>query len=371
MKENKVPPKNAGDIYRQIYCTKTSSRNDLADKLNISLPTVTQSLKQLMEDKLIFNSGEFDSTGGRKASMYSVIPDAKLALGVDITQSYISMVLVDLNLNQLDKAKFQIPYENTDTYYQYIGNQIEELLERNTVKKQNFLGVGISLPVIVGKGRNSIDYASVIGVPDDLYERMGKWISYPFLFFNDANSAGWAELWTRGENQPMVYLSISNSVGGAMMLDGRVYTGSNWRGAEFGHMTIVPNGKKCYCGRYGCVDAYCSANILSDFTHGDLKLFFDILKSGENRGYQDIFDTYLDHLALTVNNLRMCFDCDVILGGNVGAYLEDYIDELREKARKLTPFENTGDYIKICSYRTEPSAVGAALYYIDKFIQSQ
>ena len=81
-----------------------------------------------------------------------------------------------------------------------------------------------------------------------------------------------------------------------------------------------------------------------------------------------ICDEYLDHLAIGVNNLRMCFDCDVILGGSVGAYMTDYIDVLREKAVALNPYEQNADYIRVCHYKTEAAAAGAALYFVNQFV---
>lgn len=369
MTDIKIITKNAGDIYRHIYRNRTSSRQKIAAELGISLPTVAQSLNQLSEMGLIYNAGEFESTGGRKANMISFVPNARIAVGIDITKSYTVLVLVDLNLNILDHQKLPIPYEDTDNYYSIISSQLEMILVKNQVAPQIFLGVGISLPAIVDTGRNIVTYAEVIDLPDHFYERLQHWIRYPFLLFNDANSAGWAELWQRGDDRPMVYLSLSNSVGGAIVLKKRVYTGNNCRSAEFGHITIVPGGRKCYCGQKGCLDAYCSAQELSDFTNGDLQEFFVQLKKGENKGYKLLFHQYLEHLAIAVNNLRMCFDCDVVLGGNVGAYLEEYLEDFKKITQALTPFESSADYIKVCTYRTEPSAVGAALYFVDHFVR--
>lgn len=369
MEERRAAVRNLGDVYRHIYWHKNSSRQTIAADLGISLPTVANNLNQLREQGLICIAGEFESTGGRKANRISFVPDARLAVGVDITKTYMSFVLVDLNLNLLDQKKLWITYENTDEYYRLIGSEAEEMLQRSQVDRSRFLGIGISLPVIVGEGRNTIIYAEVIDVPPDFHERLKQWIPYPFLLFNDANSAGWAELWTRGNDYPMVYLSLSNSVGGAIVLNKRVYAGSNWRGAEFGHMTVVPNGKKCYCGSRGCLDVYCSAGVLSDFTGGDIREFFRRLKEADSRGYRRVFEQYMEHLSVAVNNLRMCFDCDVVLGGNVGACMEDHIEEFRRIVEKRTPFEDNAEYVKTCSYRTEPSAVGAALYYIDAFIR--
>ncbi|MFQ9799181.1 MAG: ROK family protein [Clostridia bacterium] len=52
-----------------------------------------------------------------------------------------------------------------------------------------------------------------------------------------------------------------------------MYTGSNLRAGEFGHNTLIPGGRRCYCGKEGCLDAYCSAKVLSNHTNGNLLEF--------------------------------------------------------------------------------------------------
>ena len=66
----------------------------------------------------------------------------------------------------------------------------------------------------------------------------------------------------------------------------------------------------------------------------------------------------------------MLLDCNVILGGYVGEYLDVYIDELRMRASKLNTFTGDADYLKLCSYKKESIAAGAALYFIDAFTNS-
>ena len=83
-----------------------------------------------------------------------------------------------------------------------------------------------------------------------------------------------------------------------------------------------------------------------------------------------IWDYYLDCLALTVNNLQVLFDSRVILGGYVGEYMEKYINDLKKRAAKLNFFENDGDYLDVCQYKTHSIAAGAALNFISKFIDS-
>lgn len=362
--------KSFGNIYRIIYQNKRTSRQNIAQESGISLPTIAQNLTLLTNAGLIRTVGSFESTGGRKPYIISCIPSARYALGMDITKNHLSIVLIDLELNIIGSKRMRLPFQDSPDYFQILSREMQDLLGQHQIHSDKLLGVGISMPVHVKPDQKTVSYATVINVSSDIHERLAPYIPYPYLLFNDANSAGLAESWISGSEQPMIYLSLSSSVGGANMNGKEIYTGVNSRATEFGHMCIVPNGRSCYCGQKGCLDAYCSARQLSDFTDGNLGEFFQQLGTHHNQGFERVFEEYLDHLALAVNNLRMCYDCDIVLGGNVGAYMGDYIEYFRQKAIKLNPFEDNGEFIRVCHYRTEASAVGAAAYYINEFIQN-
>ena len=185
----------------------------------------------------------------------------------------------------------------------------------------------------------------------------------------DAYAAGLAEIRGRENLHSLVYLSLSNSVGGSIFTGGSLYAGEHLRAGEFGHMTLVPDGRSCYCGKRGCVDAYCSAKVLSALTGGNLALFFDGLRA-RDRTLQAAWDEYLAHLAVAVNNLRMIFDCDVIVGGYVGGFLSEFGAPLRELLARHNTFEPDSSYLKFSRYQLESSALGAALVHIESFIQS-
>lgn len=356
-----------GNIYRFIFKEKQCSRQQIAEQLNLSLPTVTATLNQLIDLNLIHIAGLYDSSGGRKANMYECVADARYSIGIDITRNHLSIAIIDLNLNIIGKLRKRCAFIDSDEYYQNMAGDLEELLESHNVPQEKILGVGISLPVIIETDNKTISYATVIDVSSDVYQRISSYMKFPYLLFNDANSAGLAESWSHQYDRPSAYLLLSTSVGGAFMFDDSPFNGDNNRASEFGHMCIVAHGRKCYCGSNGCLDAYCSSQILSDYTNGNLEDFFRELDSG-NKRFALIFDEYLDYLAFAVNNLRMCYDCDVIIGGTVGAYMDRYVEDLRNKASLLNPFEKNADYIKNCHYKTAASAVGAAIYFINQFL---
>ncbi len=370
MDESFSKTKNLGDIYRYVYYKQQCSRQEISHSLGISLPTTTHNLNLLQSAGLVYTAGEFKSTGGRKPVIFQCVPNARYAIGIDITRNHLSIVLVDLDLTIIDNVRIRLPFRQNKDYFMILQEKFENMISKNLSDRTKLLGVGISLPVIIGEDHKSVTYATVIPLSLNIYHIFEQYIPEPFLFFNDSNSAGLAESWRGGYTDPVIYLSLSSSVGGAHMNGKAIYSGTNNRGCEFGHITIVPHGKRCYCGSYGCLDAYCNANILSDFTDGNLKEFFELLKNAENKGIERIFNEYTDYLAIAVHNLRMCYDCDIILGGNIGAYMSDYIDAFRQKVIKLDPFENDGSYIRVCHYKTSAAAVGAAIYYIDNFIQS-
>ena len=198
------------------------------------------------------------------------------------------------------------------------------------------------------------------------FQVVSQFIQYPVSFENDANSAALAEFVHR--DRDAVYLSLSNSVGGAIYVNREIYAGDNFKSAEFGHMVIAPEGKMCYCGKKGCMDAYCSARVLSDHTDDSLELFFQKLEDGDD-AIQDIWDSYLSYLAISVTNLRMAFDCDIILGGYIGQYLKPYMIDLSQKMAGYNMFEQDTVYLKNSRYGMEAAAVGGAMKYIEAYFE--
>ena len=80
------------------------------------------------------------------------------------------------------------------------------------------------------------------------------------------------------------------------------------------------------------------------------------------------WEEYLDYLAILISNLRMAYDMDIILGGEMGGYLSDYMIPLGEKVMKYNGFDHDLRYLKNCSYKKEASAVGAAKHFLQDFI---
>lgn len=358
---------NSNRIFKLIYQKGIISKPEIAYQLGVSLPTVMQNVKSLQDDGLVEEDGVLDSTGGRKAVALTCVKNARMAIGVDITRNHISVVLVNLDGAIVESIREKIPYEDNVEYAKKLGTIVNRFIEQSKVNPEKILGMGVSVPGILSNDQQILIDSHVLQIKNVRCSNLVKFCSFPSIFCNDANAAGTAEMWNKESLESCVYLSLSDSVGGAILLENKLFQGENQRGGEFGHITIERGGRRCYCGKKGCLDSYCAASVLSDLTGGNLSDFFKLLREGDPK-IVTAWDDYLDYLATAVNNLRMSFDCSVILGGYVGAYMEDYVVDLRKRAAKLNTFEEDGNYIKVCCYRTEAAAVGAALMHIAPFI---
>ncbi len=363
-----VKRRNRSNTLRCILNCEHISQMELTRRLKLSWPTVLQNVKELTEAGLVREVGTYESTGGRKAKAYAPIPDAKTALGLDITQNHVGIVLVDLGGQILRYTRKSQSFSTEDAWFESLSRLVDVFLKTNG-EGRPLLGAGISLPGIVDEPQEYLRYSHVLGVKDFPTRKFRDALPFPCQFINDASAAGLAEIYGRPTDNNLIYLSLSNSIGGAVINGGSLYAGDNLRAGEFGHNTLVPGGRKCYCGKEGCLDAYCSARVLSSHTNGSLPDFFAQLYAKEP-ATEAVWQEYLEYLAVAVNNLRMSFDCDIIAGGYVGAFLEEFGAPLRKLLARRNTFEEDSSYFKTCRYKLEASAVGAALLQIDRFLRT-
>lgn len=376
---------NRNRVFRYVNSREKTSMPDIAASLGMSGPTVLQIVKELKELQILQEVGEFQSTGGRKAKAIAPVQDARYAVGLDITRNHVSIVLTDLSEKVLKHIRIRKPFICEDDYFDQIGELLDGFIENCNIVREKIIGVGIAVPGIVDGMQNNLTYSHALDIRDISCEEFSRSIPYPCVLINDANAAAMTEYTNSDRPENIVYLSLSNSVGGAIVFRkernlanvgnshdgffGSMYMGNFWRSGEFGHIVIHPEGPHCYCGKKGCLDFYCSALRLADLTDGNLEEYFLKMENG-NKQFAEVWEEYLENLAIGVDNLRMCFDCDVILGGYVGSYMEPYLRRFQKKAARKNIFENCGEYVKACRYRVEASALGAAIYQIEKYMDS-
>ena len=363
-----VKKKNRNRVFRYICKHGTVSNPDISYDMKMSLPTVTQITKELIEKGFIEETGELQSTGGRRAKALSAAVNVKQAVGLDITKNHIGFVLTNLTGKILKHVRIFLPYAHEEAYYRRVNDELDSFLEESNTDRQKILGIGISFPGIIDLDRQLITYSHILGVKMISFNSISSFFGYPCCFLNDANAGAYAEGIRSEERERFFYLSLSNTVGGAIFDHNGLVQGNHFRCGEVGHMTVIPDGKNCYCGKKGCLDAYCSAAILLGAAEGKLEKFFELLEKKDQKA-AEIWDVYTGYLAVALNNIHMLLDCDIILGGYVGSYAEPYLSDIWNKVSERNTFTEDHQFVTSCRYKVGAAALGAALEVIENFIR--
>ena len=367
---NQIKQNNRNLIYHYIYKNGKVSQQDISYDLRLSRPTVTANLTAMETDGLIQKCGSIDTEFvGRKAAAYSVIPDYRVSIGVEILKKEIKIIAVDLYGEKIRRIAHDIAYEYKDAYFNTVCDKILEFKHMLHITDKQLLGIGFAMQGLVSPDRQTVLYGEILsctGLPIGVFTRH---LSYPCSFIHDADSAAIAELWVSPELSDAFYLSISKHLGAAMISKGQILTGKHGHNSTIEHIQMKPDGALCYCGKRGCMETLCSLNALLS-ENESLDDFFARVRRNDTSA-RNRWTAFLTELAKAVNLLHLIYDTDFILGGYLAPYLcEEDIAFLHEQIRQLTPFAEESDFLLISKMPKHNITIGAALPYIQNFLNT-
>lgn len=359
---------NKNRIFRLIYNSDKISRQEIADQLGLSLPTVNQNLKMLMEDGLIEYVGNFTSTGGRRAQAITIDNNARKAISVNIKADYINVDVVGLKGQIIYSMAVKAHFSKSSAYIEKLTDAVRHAVDYVGADADDILGVGITVPGILDDEKQILISAPPLKAKNYDFTRLISAIDYPVIVMNDARAEAYAGHWFNEKPEDeKIYIMLGEGVGGAYINASAIRNGVHNRGGEFGHMVIHPGGKQCLCGKKGCFEAYVSEKVLSSELDMTLDNFFELAAQG-NKNNSDVLDEYMDNLALGINNIYTMMDCDIVLGGTVAPYLKQYENSIKERLVNDYSFDTDADYLRISDGGGRKSGLGAALSFVARFI---
>lgn len=378
---------NKNRVFRLIHYAGRISRQEISDILQLSLPTVNQNLKLLTEEGLITFEGNFASTGGRKAQIITINAGAKYAVSVNIFDNGIQIALVNLVGDIVNVTNKNIILKSGDDSGKKIAEAVKKVVKECKIPEKSLLGVGITVPGVFDSEEKVIVSAPTMGLHNYSMNQITDHLSYRCISYNDARANSLAEYWWNGRRnaeaqelgcfndladsivEGKLYLMLNSGVGGSYLDNERIRTGKNNCYGEFGHMTIHPGGRQCFCGKKGCLESYVSSRCLSTELGVTLECFFKELEEG-NIVYENLFDSYLDDLTTGINNLYIMSDSEVIVGGPVSRYLEPYMEDIRKRLSQKYAFNTDGSYCSLAKCTPSQADSGAALEFLTDYIRN-
>lgn len=360
---------NTKRILDYIYHNKNATPLILHQKTKLSRPTIAQILKNIQQENLVYIKGLANSTGGRRANLYSFNATAKISIGVEILIDHFELAAIDLYGDMVKYEKHPLTFANTSEYFDQICHIINTFIESLNYQAEQILGVGIALQALISANGKHIIYGKILNCTGLTIEEFSNRIPFHCSFNHDAESMANVELWFNPMLQNAIFLNIRSDVSGAIIIDRKFFQDGAYKSGIFEHMTLVPNGLPCYCGKKGCVNAYCSLTSLLK-GQNDIQYFFTQLRKGST-SYVQRWHKYLDYLATAIDNLHMTINSNIILGGTLSHYLiEEDVEYLHQVILKKTAFPTTSKYISISSCTNLYACIGAALPFVKNYLDS-
>jgi len=310
------------------------------------------------------------------------------SVGIDLGGTNIAAGLVDMDGKILYKES--VPTNAQRPYTEIIKDMAEvaySVIKGAGVKIDEVEKIGIGSPgtpnceegILVFSG--NLNFRNV-----PIRAEMQKYINLPVYLDNDANCAALAESVAGSAKgvKHSVTITLGTGIGGGIIIDGKIYSGFNYAGAEIGHMVIYCDGVQCTCGRKGCWETYASAtalirqtikaaqenpnSIINKLVEGDLskinaKTAFDAAKQGDEVGNR-VVQQYIKYIAEGLINVINIFMPEVVvIGGGVCKEGEYLLKPLREMvyAGVFSREEIPQTQIKTALMGNDAGIIGAAM----------
>lgn len=308
-------------------------------------------------------------------------------LGIDLGGTNIVAGVVDDNYNIVatSKVKTNLPRPAEEVIDDMV-KAANIAIESAGLKVSDIDSMGVGSPGAIDPVHGMVCYANNLGfnnVPmaKMLKERMGV----DFYIENDANAAAYGEYIAgagRGTND-FIAITLGTGVGGGVIIDGKIYSGSNYAGAELGHTVIAMGGEMCSCGRQGCWEAYASAtalirqtkqamikypkSVMWELCEGDInkvdgRTAFDAMRKGDVAGKM-VVDKYVEYIAVGVSNNINIFQPDVLcIGGGISKEGDNLIKPIKaflEGENYARNIEKNTE-VKVAELGNDAGIIGAA-----------
>ena len=289
-----------------------------------------------------------------------LVSTSLLTVGVDIGGTKVAAGVVTFDGQVLDVVRRETPHrtKTPDVVEETIVDAVLELRRRHDVH-----AVGIGAAGFVDASRSHVLFAPHLSWRNEpLREAISERVRLPVVIENDANAALWAE-WrfgaARGDTH-VICVNLGTGIGGALLINGTLQRGQFGVAGEFGHMQVVPQGRRCECGNRGCWEQYASGNALVrearelaaaaspvahgllDRAHGDAAgitgpLVTDAARAGDPAA-RELFEDIGHWLGIGIANLAAALDPGtVVIGGGVSVAGELLLGQAREAfGRQLT-----------------------------------
>ena len=302
-----------------------------------------------------------------------------IIIGVDLGGTNIEAAIVQAGKVLASKKKKTKANEGAATVIDRIEATVRKAMRKADCDQQAITAVCIGAPGVIDVTAGVVRNAPNLGWKDvPLGEQLQQRLGLPVLVDNDVNIGLVGEhVYGAGQGTlNMAGIFVGTGIGGGLIIEGKPYQGARGAAGEIGHMIVSPHGRRCRCGREGCVEAYASKTAMEAMARekieaGRKSIVFDLMKEknkdrltssviadalDEQDGVmEEVIQTAQYYLGLLTANLVNAMDPELIVygGGLVERLGEPFLEPVARTARENYLLQDDAERIRIV-----PAALG-------------
>lgn len=369
------------NVIRDNHAKKPISRADIAKETSMSPTSITRIASMLMDIGLVELAETFSNGVGRKGTRLRIVKDALYSLGISIDSDYIRLCALDCTGAILANDSYKLEdriYEPKEILI--IAKELyDKVCDENKRFKSLIKVMGISCIGNVNYITGEVYFAPQM----KWYKKINiknmaeKIFHLPVFVENDLKAAliGATYYSDTMKNSDVAYITIGTGVGISVMYGGKLIRGINNAAGEIGHTIFEPDGRKCVCGREGCLATYLTEEGLVDISNKaghdvrNMEEIMEMYRKSEDWALK-LIDEFTSNIAIMICNMIYTYNSRYLLVS--GSIIVDYpivFDIAVEKLHGLIHDNLYSDVILQASDQKKEAALGAAYIALNNYIK--
>jgi predicted NBD/HSP70 family sugar kinase len=335
-------------IIQYLILSGESSLADISKEIEMSIPTVTKLVIDLLEEGFVCDLGKQNSNGGRRPNVYGINSEAGYFVGADVNRKKVMLGTIDFNGRKLDEDhSADYVLANTQESLDSLCDIINEYIDNLPITREKILQVGISLS---GRISTSSGYSHTFFYFGErpLSQIIEEKTGIPIMLENDSRAMIYGEYMSgivRGEKH-ILFINLNWGLGAGLILDGKLYYGKSGYSGEFGHVCAFDNEILCGCGKKGCIETEASGFamqrlLLERCRQGSSTILSELLIGKGEVSLSEFVDAVLKEDVLAIEIVEY-------MGLNLGRWLAGMINIFNPELVIIGgPLSRTQDYIRL------------------------
>ncbi|MGV8136369.1 MAG: ROK family transcriptional regulator [Mangrovibacterium sp.] len=382
---------NKKSIIRFYINNGSSTIAELTRGLDLSIPTTTKLIGELIDEGFVQDFGKQETEGGRRPNLYGLNPDSGYFIGVDVKTFRVNVALLNFKGETL-KFKEGIPYqmENTPEALNSLCDIIRHFLSEWSDVAEKILCVGVNVSGRVNP-ESGYSYSYFYFEEKPLNELIEERVGVRCFIDNDSRAMAYGEYMcgvAKGEKS-MIFVNIGWGLGVGIVIDGKLYYGKSGFSGEFGHIYMFNNEIICRCGKKGCLETEASGiavhrmllervkaganTILQEKIENEKPLLLeDIIEAAleEDMLAIEIIEEVGNKLGKAISGLINLFNPELLVIGGTLSMTGDYIFlPIKSAVKKYSlNLVNKDTEIKLSRLGEKAGAIGAGLFARERIL---